>query len=196
MKRWIFATCALAALAACNKQSTEQSAAETGKVSLTNATPEEVAKQTQAAGAAKLAMKPGRWETKVEILDIDMPGMPAGMAQQMLKSMQAKPVTVTSCLTPEEAKKPSTAMFTGNKASGCTFRKYDLAGSTLDAVMTCPGKPAGGMTMTMHGDFTPDQVVVQSDVNVEGGAGGAGTMHQKGRVTAKFVGACDGSEQK
>lgn len=196
MKRWILATCALAALGACNKQSTEQSAAQTGKVSLTNATPEEVANQTRAAGAAKLAMKPGRWETRVEILDIDMPGMPAGMAQQMLKSMQAKPVTVTTCVTPEEAQKPSTAMFTDNKASGCTFRKYDLNGSALDAEMTCPGKPAGGMTMTMHGDFAPEQVVVQSDVKVEGGAGGTGAMHQKGKVTAKFVGACDGSEKK
>ena len=182
MKRLTILPLAALALASCNQKS----------VSLTNATPEEVAKASKENGPK---LSPGRWETKVEILDISMPGMPPGFAEKMTEQMKSAASTVASCIKPEDVDKPNTELFSGQKGSGCTFGKYEMSNGTIDAEMTCPGKGASGtMTMKMKGTFQPDAVTVENEADVSGGPGGKG-MHEKVRVTAHRTGECNGSEK-
>lgn len=169
-------------LAACNQGPS---------VSLTNASPEEVAKQTAAAGGPRTAFSPGLWETKVELLDMDMPGMegmPKGFADKLKSEMKAH---VTSrCMTPKEAQQPSSDVFTGNQKSNCTFSNYTMAGGKIDATMVCREK-SGDMTMHMTGSFGADSFTIDQETTA---TGPKGKMHSKARVSARRVGDCAGGD--
>ena len=77
-----YAVCLIAcvgALAACNKSP---------EVNAKNASVAEVAQKVREAGANDSFVRPGLWQSKVTIDQLDIPGMPAEMAQRM-KSMMA-----------------------------------------------------------------------------------------------------------
>ena len=59
-------------LAACSKQP---------EVHADNATAEQVAKKVAASGGAASFVRPGRWESKVTIEEMTIPGMPKEMAR-------------------------------------------------------------------------------------------------------------------
>ncbi|MEI9850952.1 MAG: DUF3617 domain-containing protein [Sphingomonas sp.] len=132
---------------------------------------------------------PGKWESRIELLDMQMPGMekmPPAMAEQ-LKAKMAEARVVSSCMTPEDAKRPGSEMFTGDRNNKCTFSNYTLAGGRIDATMVCR-EPQGEMTMRMTGTFAPESFVVENEVT---GKSAAGAMHSRARVTGKRVGDCD-----
>ena len=56
------------------------------------------------APAAMAELRPGQWETTVEVLRMDMPNMPQGVTLP-----KQGPVTIRSCLTPEQARRPNAA---------------------------------------------------------------------------------------
>lgn len=182
MKRTTIIPLACLALAACNQPS----------VSLTNASPEEAAKAIQASGA-KPDMRPGQWQTKIEILSMEMPGM-EGMPPQFAEKMKAelmKPRTVESCMTEEDVKQRQSKIFTGNGDSKCKFDKYQMTGGTIDAVMTCPG-PQGEMKMHMTGTFAADTFTVNQAMDMKGPTG---EMHSKARVSGKRTGDCPAAKK-
>ncbi|WP_213981293.1 DUF3617 domain-containing protein [Sphingomonas sp. dw_22] len=188
----LIAALPLLALAACNQQSTADSAAKTGEVSLTNAAPSEVARQAQAAGPAHFA--PGEWETTVEIVGMDMPGMasmPPQMRDQMKKSLMAANRSVKTCVTPEQAAKPQADMLTGKTDGRCTYRNYTMANGRIDATLACSGPRGGEMTQTIAGTFTDASFTLASEVHSSGGPGGS--MNMKARTTGKRIGDCKGS---
>jgi hypothetical protein len=175
MNRTMILPLACLALAACNQSS----------VSLTNASPEEVAKAAKAAGTT-VQMHPGQWETKIEVLSMDMPGMKDMPPQfgERLKEQLMKPRTVTSCMTEEDARQGPSRAFTGD--SKCKFEKYEMSGGSIDAVMVCPG-PQGEVKMHMNGKFATDTFTVDQAMDM---TGPTGEMHSKARVTGKRVGDC------
>lgn len=181
MKRLTIVPLACIALAACNQAS----------VSLTNASPEEVAKAAKASGA-KVEMQPGQWQTKIEILKMDMPGMenlPPQYAEKM-KTELMKPRTIESCMTPEDVKDRQSKIFTGGD-SKCKFEKYEMSGGSIDAVMACPG-PQGDMKMKMKGSFNGDTFTVNQEMDMKGPTGNA---HSEARITGKRIGECPAAKK-
>jgi hypothetical protein len=173
------------ALAACNKAPS---------VDVRNASAEEVQAKVAASGASQ-ALKPGRWEGQVEVTELQMPGMPPAAAAQM-KSQMAKASKFASCLTPEEAKKP-TAEFFGRKGNGCRYDRFTMHDGKIDAVMSCatPGAKAAAMTMTMNGTYAPDHFELAMTSKMAGGAGQpAGGMSMAMKMNSRNIGACKGDE--
>ncbi|MET0307992.1 MAG: DUF3617 domain-containing protein [Sphingomonas sp.] len=183
--RFTLVACLPFALAACHQQSTADSAAKTGEVSLNNASVAEVAKQANAAGPAHFS--PGEWQTEIEIAEIDMPGVPPQVRDQMAAKMKATKTSVKTCLTKEQADKPQSEMFAG-KNNDCTFDHYTMAGGRLDAKMTCKAAQGGSMTQTIAGTFTDTSYALTSEMN----AAGPQPMHMKAKVNGTRIGACKG----
>lgn len=175
-------------LAACGGESTTGSAARTGEVSLTNATPAQVAEQAAAASASgAIRFDPGEWETTVELIDAQMPGMPDGVARQVRDSMKMR-TTVTSCMTPEQAGRPNEEMLAGN-GGDCRFADYRMHSGRLQATMTCQGgQGAPTATIVMDGRYTATSFALENSIETQAGAMGAMTM--RSRVSGKRLGDC------
>jgi hypothetical protein len=172
---------ALCALAACNNGPS---------VSEKNAKPSEVAGAVAAAGAGSF-IRPGRWEstTKMDMSGVAMPNM-ANMPPEVAKQMQTamnRTTTSTSCLTPEQVKKPGPEVFAGADKR-CTYDHFTMSGGKIDAKMTCK-EGSMSSTMTMTGTYSADHYTAQNTIETSGGPGGHG-MTVKATIDSKRVGDC------
>jgi hypothetical protein len=160
-------------LAACSSEPT---------VKAENESAESVAKKVE---AANIRPKAGQWESTMTIEKMEVEGMPPE-AKKMMQAALGKGQTFSSCLTPEEAEKPSAEFFQG-KDSGCTYEKFEMAGGKLDAVMTCKG---GGQSqhMTMTGEYGEEayQFRATADGEVQPGM----PMSMVMTVSSKRTGEC------
>lgn len=180
MRHVLLITAAALALVSCNKG-----------VSLTNASTEDVAKAVKESGETA-QMRPGKWETKVEMLSMEMPGM-EGMPAQVMEKVKAeamKPRTISSCMTEEDVKSHGGKVF-GSGDDKCKYEKYEMSGGRIDAVMVCPGG-TGEVRMAMTGTFTGDSFAVEQAMDMPGPRG---AMHTKARVTGKRIGDCAAGEK-
>jgi Protein of unknown function (DUF3617) len=153
-----------------------------------NESPEAVAAKVAASG---MTPKPGRWQASLKMESMDMPGMPAGVREQMNKSMGTTQ-TYFTCLTKEQAAKPDASFFQ-KSAPGCTYNRFTMSGGKIDALMTCP--PGRGPTqMAMTGTYGEELY----DIKIKGGGEMAKgmTMNIAMAVTSRRVGECDGTEQQ
>lgn len=156
-------------------------------VSLTNTSPEEAAKKTRAAGIVS-QIRAGQWETRVDLLDIEMPGINPAMKAEMLK--RSKETKVHSyCVTEEEAKKPG-GLFADDSGK-CTYDKFDMAGGKVDITMSCPGT-GGKMTMHVAGTFSEEAVTATSEMNTSGQF----PMQMKANVASRRTGDCTSAAAK
>ena len=162
------------------------------EISARNASVEDVAEQVAEAGGSDSFLRAGKWLTKATIEELEAPGMPAGIADNMRAMMDKKPGT-ESCMTEADAKKPKTDFFSGNK--DCRYDHFKMGGGVIDAKMRCT---AGGGTqvMTMAGDYKPDEYHMRMTTEMQrpagAPAGAMGSMKMKMRVDGKRVGECDG----
>src|SRR6185369_7232375 len=129
----------LAALGACNKGP---------EINEKNASVEEVAQKVREAAADHSLIEPGKWETKVSLLDVDIPGMPPQMAAQMKQTMaKMQEHSFESCLTEADVNKPKEDFFAGHNKD-CRYDHFTMSGGKIDAALRCEGKPpSGAMTM-------------------------------------------------
>lgn len=171
--------CALP-LAACNQDP---------EVRAENATAEQVAKEVAQAGGTDQFVRPGLWESKVTIQEMNIPGMPPEMASQM-KGFEGRIETDQDCLTPEEAKRPKEDFFTGDNEN-CRYDHFTMADGKIDAVMNCTAEQANHR-MTMQGSYTPE--TYNMEMTMETAAGEDAGMRMKMRVDARRVGQCTGRE--
>ena len=160
------------------------------EVDMKNASVEEVAAEVGKAGVTEEFIRAGKWQTKVTMEDIDIPGMPV-RAQEQMKSVFAKQqnVTVDYCVSPEEARRPGGKFFTGKESKDCRYDRFTMSGGKVDAVMRCQGQGSGSMTMTMTGTYTPDSSTTRSEMVISGGR--EGNMTMKAVAEAHRVGECD-----
>jgi hypothetical protein len=161
------------------------------EVSARNASVDEVARQVREAGGSDSFVRPGRWESRVQITAFDMPGAPPEMANAM-RAMRERSEVATSCLTPDEAKRPKEDFFAG-AGKNCRYHHFDMSGGKIDAMMQCQD---GGMaqTMTMKGIYSPDDYRMDMSIKAEAGVGPEGGMTMKMKVDARRVGECDGKQ--
>ena len=159
------------------------------EVDMKNASVGEVVNEVRSAGVTDEFIRPGQWETKVVVEDVDIPGMPAATKAQM-KSMfaQRQNVTVKHCVTPEEAKRPDGKMFTGQDTNNCRYDHFTMRDGKIDAAMRCEGEQPGAMTMAMTGTYTPESSSTRSEMKISSGA--QGTMTIKARSETRRIGEC------
>ncbi|MES2445296.1 MAG: DUF3617 domain-containing protein [Pseudomonadota bacterium] len=161
------------ALAACNQ----------GSVSLTNASTEEVAKAVKDAGG--ITFKAGEWETDVEVLEVEIPGMPAAMAEKM-KNSPERFKKHKYCMTAEEAQQGGGGLFTGDEKSKCKVDKFVMNGGHIEQTVSCPD-PSGkvGMTMSTSGTYTAESMKGTATMDMS-----AMGMKMKANISSKRVGDC------
>ena len=167
------------ALAGCNRGA---------EVEAENASAAEVAQKVRASGA-ELKLRPGRWETSVQLDDLTAPGLPAGATEQMRAAFAS--AAPASCLTPAEADKPAADFFAGKDAGKqCRYETFTMGNGRISAVLRC-AEGAGGVRLTMNGSYGPDEFRITQEMDT--GAGGQ-AMHMKMRVAARRTGECQGNE--
>lgn len=154
-----------------------------------NASVAEVEKKVADAGGAAGFVRPGRWESKVTIEEMAIPGMSAEASRQMA-GLQGQVQTSFSCLSEEDVKRPKEDFFTGENKN-CRYDRFTMADGKIDAVMKCTDERASH-TMTMQGSYSPTTYNMRMSMQGEG-AGAAG-MAMKMRVDAKHAGQCTGEE--
>lgn len=132
-----------------------------------------------AATAQDMAIQPGKWQTTITVTDVQMPGGPPGIAA----AMKGRPTTVTSCITPAQAKAGPRAALKAD--SGCRFTDYRAAGGRIATKMVC-NRPGGAMTAVSTGSYT----ATSYDMVGRAVMTGATRMTVTSRTTAKRIGAC------
>lgn len=184
MKTVVLLTLGALSLAACNSE-------PEAEVSARNASVEEVAQKVrEATGGDEMFVRPGKWQSKVTIEDISMPGMPAEMAEQMKAAIaQNQERSSETCLTEEQARRPKEEFFAG-KNNACRYEHFEMGGGKIDAKMRCS---QGGATqiMEMDGSYSPESYEMRMSTKAEAGQGPAGAMTMRMRVDSKRVGECD-----
>ena len=171
MKHRLIACLALAALASCGseKKKGEQMSAE------------EVAQEMSA-----LKIEPGQWQATNEIISASAPGLPV----DALKQMVGQKSTVSNCVTPEEAAKPSANFLTAQKNMDCTYQDFSMDDGKMTGTMSCTGgQMPGRMVMKMAGDYSPRAYDMNMDMEA-GGLPGGMKMTIKARTIGRRVGDC------
>lgn len=129
-----------------------------------------------AAAQAAPTVSPGKWESRVVVQDVAMPGLPPGA----LAMMKGKPVVTSYCLTPQDAQADPKKLINADKS--CKVNRFTMAGGSIDLQMQCQ-TAQGPATMTMRGQYTADSYDMNSRMV-------AGPMTMVSRVTARRLGPC------
>ena len=182
MRNYVVAAGAALALVACSGE-TDVDADGDGQIS-----------QSEAEAAMEsVKINPGQWENTVEFVDIEfdeskLPPEAQQFIGPMLESMKGQINTTNSCVTPEEAEKPSANMFSGNEDADCSYDKFTFSGGTMDMAMTCNDPDSGTAKITNTGSYTPDEYDMQMRVELEDNQ--MGTMTISAAAKGKRIGDC------
>ncbi len=139
--------------------------------------------------------QPGQYETKVELLAFEVPGLPPQQAEKM-KSMMGNVGGQSSsyCLTPEEAKKgfeeSVRKMSQGQGGLDCKFVEFDVDGGKLAAEMTCDNPQGVKSTMTVDGAATSDSTSMTMDIRQKAAMIPGGEMRMKMKMDSRRTGDC------
>lgn len=164
------------ALAACGKSATDEAS-----------TPGGAGNALEKAAEVAFQMQPGKYRTSVVVQKVEIPGMPAGMADQM-KAMMSKNSSSESCITPDRAAKGVEVMKEQMAKGQCTFDKFDATGGTVDAAFTCKSGDQMTVKATSKGSYTPTGSVIQATGDMIGPGGK--TIHIEHIITTERIGDC------
>ena len=168
-------------LAACNSEP---------QIKAENASVGEVANKVAEAGGSGKFVSPGKWESKVTLEEMTIPGMPPEAAARM-KGLAGRSEGYQSCLTPEEAKRPKEDFFAG-ASKNCRYEHFTMGGGKIDAVMKC-AQEGTTQEMRMAGTYSSDAYNMAMTTTASGNGPQSG-MKMRMRIDAKRVGECDGTE--
>ncbi|MEA3388733.1 DUF3617 domain-containing protein [Sphingobium sp. CCH11-B1] len=135
------------------------------------------------AEVAKVQLKPGQWEGRFTVQDIDMPQAPAGMKEQM-KSVMSQ-TALRYCVTPQQAANPGAEMFSGQENKNCTYGNFSAVGGKVTGQVSCKGD-GGTMNAAMSGSYAPDRYAIDMDMKMDGGPH---SMAMTARSKGKWIGA-------
>ncbi len=162
------------------------------EVSMTNASPEEVAKKVDAAGGARF--RPGKWEMTVQTLSVDIPGLEGAMKQQMTEMMLKKVQTHTSCITKKQAESPPAEVIARSQGR-CKYENFQMDGGRIEGTLVCPAQGMGGaMKMRVAGTFDDESFAIDNDMEATAPNGPA--MKIKAKSSGKRIGDCTAQEEK
>lgn len=179
MKSAVYVTLSVLALTACNKGPT---------VNLKNASGNEVAAAVKQSGVMADTIEPGLWQSKVSVLEMNIPGMPPEMAGKMKEAMaRSREHPSSHCVTEADVKKPKEDFFGADK--DCKFQHFTMGGGKMDIAMVC-NREGSTQTMNMSGNYTSTTYSLDMAMNATGGHESG--MSMKGHVDAQRVGQCTG----
>ncbi|HEX8125296.1 MAG TPA: DUF3617 domain-containing protein [Allosphingosinicella sp.] len=147
---------------------------------------------TGGASGSAVQLQPGEWEIKMEVVDIEVAGLPEGVAEGM--KSQAGGGTNRTCMTPEDAKGPSAEMFGKNDPANCKSEGFAWSGGRILGKTTCQAENGQGKTvMTMDGRYTPQNIdmTMKTQTDMMGK-----DMTMQMRVTGRRVGECTAATKK
>lgn len=170
-------------LAACgSKESAEDTAAASGE--------EKSVEEVKREADKLIKPKPGAYKQTIEMVDMQVPGLPPEAAEQM-KAMTAKVETHTICITDEDAENSFKDMFDNvGKGEECQFNRFNVVGGKLDAEMTCATPDSGQATMSMNGTVTETSSDIMVGMDMKGGEGPMANMTMKMHMTSERTGEC------
>jgi len=131
--------------------------------------------------AATIGLKPGQYEATVEMLELNIPGMPAEMGKEMAKRASAPKVTY--CVTAKDAAQSIKDMIGKAQTGTCEFKKYDVSGGHITTEMACKNPQGGEGTIKTTGTITSDGMETTGEIDFP-------EMKAKTRSTFKRVGDC------
>lgn len=147
-------------------------------------------KVREVGGDSAMTVRPGQWESSVELESIDIPGMPPQAAAQMKKTMASVATGHKSCLTEEQARRPKEDFFAGTE-SNCRYDKFSMGGGKMTGTMRCTSPQGGGTQLIeFNGTYGPEYYRMRMASTVEG-ASPAGPMKMVMNMASKWVGDCD-----
>ena len=183
MKRALLVATALLPIAACDSSSESEPGVEAR-----NASVAEVADQVREAAGDESFIRAGKWGSQVTFEEMVAPGMPPEAAEQMRK-MLGEGQRVESCLTEEQAQRPSEDFFPGGN-NQCRYEHFTMRDGEIDARMRCSqGEIA--QIMEMEGSYSPTAYQMRMTTSLEGAPAPASGMRMKMRVEAQRVGECE-----
>lgn len=139
--------------------------------------------------AASSKREAGNWVNEVELIKLDVPGMPPEMKDGMTQ-MMASAANTNFCLTPEEAAKSDLDSLLDSSGGGggqCTWTKKDVNGANVDVVGSClqNGQKAD---LAMKGTLESKRsdITITTKAQLPDGK----QMEMVMRVKSKHTGAC------
>ncbi len=148
----------------------------------------EITGEEMAAAVEKADIKPeaGQYRATSELVSIDIPGAPAGIADMMKANMKAQ--TSEYCLTQEEADKGFEEMAKESQDGDCSVDSFDVNGGDIDAKMSCSAGGQGKMSITMDGSGT--STTMDMTVTMEGTVPSIGDAKMVLRSKSERIGDC------
>ena len=149
---------------------------------------EEVAAEAESA----IKPRPGQYRTSFEVLELNIPGAPVELKQQMQAQMGGEAGaarTSTYCLTPEDAAANGAEQMAKNVAQGnCTIARFDVSGGTLSAEMQCTAVNGATSHVVMDGQMTSTSSTMTMTNEMD--MAGMGKMQMKIRANSERIGDC------
>ena len=178
MKHAVYVFASVACLPACNKGP---------EVDLRNANANQVSQAVKQSGmmTSDTIVEPGLWQSKVTVLEMNIPGIPAQYADKMKAEMaEHRNQSSSHCIKPEDVKKPKEDFFGADKS--CRYDHFTMGGGKIDIHMVCRQE---NMTQTtsMAGSYTPTTYALDMSSR---GSGPQQGMTMKMHVDAKRIGEC------
>jgi hypothetical protein len=144
----------------------------------------------EAAGA--VTPRPGQYESKVQLLEMELPEMAGVDTAQMKKMMQTSMNTTTKhCVTAEDAQNAAKQMIQTPENENCSYSKFDVSGGNVQAVMACKNPDGSTSNLQLSGQIGHEEshMVMELDRTLPGVPGG-GRSHFKMQVDSRRVGEC------
>ncbi len=161
-------------LSGCGKSEPQQQAATGGD-------------PVRAAAEMAFRFEPGKYRTTIAFQKIEIPGMPAGVAEQM-KAAMSKTTASEHCITPESAAKGVEAMKEHMGKGQCKFESFNARGGKVDSVFSCQAGQGMTMRASSQGTYSATGSKVAAKVDMDG-PGGSG-MHLEQTMTTERIGDC------
>ena len=137
-----------------------------------------------AGGGSAATMRAGEWEMTTQVVSMNIPNMPQGMAPPT-----PPPTTVRSCLTEEQVAQPNANFLTGKgENGGCRSENMSMTGGRIQGSVVCTAQ-GSEMRMTLSGTFGAESLDLTQQVHAS--AQGQ-TMQTEVRTTGRRVGECPG----
>jgi hypothetical protein len=133
------------------------------------------------------ALQPGQYRTTMTIVSMNMPGMPAGMAEKM----RAAPNVSEDCVTSGDiAEMTRKSLLSEDSHQHCSENHITSANGRIDGTATCDNGSGGTYTIQMHGAYGANHA--EMDMTTSGQLP-AGPMQQQVHMVMERVGECRGT---
>ncbi len=149
-------------------------------------------REVAAEAAGAVTPRPGQYESKVQLLEMEMPEMAGVDIAQMKKMMQKSMSTTTQhCVTAEDAQNAAKQMIQTPENENCSYSKFDVSGGNVAAEMACKNPDGSTSNMQLTGQIGREQthMVMELDQALPGVPGG-GKSHFKMQVDSRRIGEC------